>query len=159
MKQNLVHQHYSPEQWAQVDTAIDALAAALEPFLVGMSASQRRLLVTMGDGSEAFVRGAADVISDNLALLPRGFDVEEMKRDIASHDALQVRLTRLTTLVDKSRHTQMALGSDAMVAALDGYSILKRYAESEGFDTLRRVLGKRFSGQGVRAEEEVPPQM
>ena len=157
MKQNLVHRHYTPEQWAQVDTAIDALSLALEPFLVGMSASQRKVLVKMGDGSEAFVRNAVDVIADNLALLPRGFDLEEMKRDLASHDAMQVRLARLTTLADKSRHTQMALGSDAMVAALDGYNILKRYAESEGFDTLRRTLGKRFAGQGMRGEEALPP--
>ena len=157
MKQNLVHQHYTPEQWAQVDTAIDTLALALEPFLVGLSVSQRRFMVKMGDGSEAFVRNAVDVIADNLALLPRGFELEEMKRDLASHDALQFRLTRLTKLMDKSRHTQMALGSDAMVAALDGYNILKRYAESEGFDTLRRTLGKRFSGQGARSEEVPPP--
>lgn len=48
-----------------------------------------------------------------------------MGRGLANHDALNTRLVRLTKLLEKVRDTDMALGSDVMVAALSGYGFLK----------------------------------
>jgi len=151
-RQNVVQVHYSDEQWNAVDAAIDALIAALDPALVALSTEDRQRVVKMGDGSQAFCRQALDVMTENAGLMPRDFDLDEMRRDLASHDALNTRLVRLTRLMEKMRHTDMALGSDAMVAALEGYAFLKAAGKAEGVDALKQLLGRRFEGQGVRTQ-------
>ncbi|MBB1086954.1 hypothetical protein H4F99_00465 [Lysobacter sp. SG-8] len=144
------------EQWSAVDEAITQLNTALEPILVALATDQRKRLVKMGDGSEAFVRKSLDVFAENLDLLPRNFDLEEMRRDVASHDALHTRAVRLTQTMEKIHHTDTALGSDAMMAALRGYQFLKS-ARGEGVDALRQLLGERFEGNGTRPDAPPSP--
>jgi hypothetical protein len=154
MSQNLASVHYTDEQWVTVDGAIDALAVAIHQMLVGLGADARRRIVKMGDGSEAFCRRAAAVAADNLAVIPRNFDLDEFRRDLATHDALNARIVRLTQVLEQMRNTEMALGSDAMVAALEAYAFLKN-SEGDGVEELRRMLGERFAGNGNRKAEPV----
>ena len=84
MTQNYVKIHLTADQWAKVDEAITALGTALEPMLVALSADERQRVVKMGDGSVAFCRAALDVFDANQQLLPRNFDIDEMRRDFAS---------------------------------------------------------------------------
>ena len=157
MGQNLASTHFSDDQWGQVDAAIAALWTALEPILVPLNATARRRVVKMGDGSEAFCRKAADAAAENLGVMPRNFDLEEMRRDLATHDALNARMVRITQLQEQLRNTDMALGSDAMVAALEAYSFLKNAGEGAGVEELRRMLSKRFEGNGQRSEAPAEP--
>lgn len=153
MTQNIVVRHLSSEQWAAVDQAIDALAVAMEPALVALTPEQRRRAVKMGDGSEAFCRKALDVMTENAALMPRGMDLDEMRRDLDSHDALNRRIVRLSKLLEKANDTDTALGSDVMVSALEGYAFLKAAGKGEGVDGLKKLLSRRFEG-GSRKEVE-----
>lgn len=157
MTQNFASRHLDDGQWAAVDQAIDALNAALEPVLVALASEQRRRAVKMGDGSEAFCRQALDVITENIALMPRNFDLDEMRRDLATHDALHARAVRLTRLMEKVHDTDTALGSDAMVAALEGYAFIKTAGKGEGVDALRKLLGRRFDGNSRKPEATVVP--
>jgi hypothetical protein len=104
----------------------------------------------MGDGSEAFCRKALDVMSENVGLMPRDFDLAEMRRDLESHDALHARMVRLTRLLEMAHDTDTALGSDVMVSALEGYAFLKAAGKGEGVDGLKKLLGKRFDNNGGR---------
>ena len=158
MSQNLANQHFDDAQWGGVDQAITALEQSWGPVLVALNGPiQRRGLAKMGDGSEAFCRKAYDVMRENADLLPRNLDLAEMGRDLASHDALNARLMRLTRLMEKVRDTDIALGSDVMVAALGGYAILKVAGKGEGLDAANRDLGKRFEGNGPRGADSTPP--
>ncbi|GAB3388366.1 hypothetical protein [Lysobacter fragariae] len=154
MSQNIASVHLTAEQWAAVDQAIDQLATTLDPLLVALVPQQRRRVVRMGDGSEAFVRKALDVATQNQDLMPRNFDLDEMRRDLESHDALNSRLIRLAVLMEKASDTDVALGSDAMTAALQAYHFLKSAGKGEGVDTLRQMLGERFEGNGQRAARQ-----
>ena len=44
-----------------------------------------------------------------------------------------------------------------MVAALEGYAFLKAAGKAEGTDALRKLLGKRFEGNGRKADTVVKP--
>ncbi|QSX79978.1 hypothetical protein I8J32_005745 [Lysobacter solisilvae] len=129
-----------------------ALQDALVPALVSLTERQRRRAVKMGDGSQAFCRIACDVARKNAGLLPRDFDLEEMARDLASHDALAERFVVLSNLMERVRDTDLALGSDAMAASLEAYAHLKVAGKAEGVDGLRKLLSRRFRGQR-RTEE------
>ena len=152
MTQNLVFHHLQAEQWAAVDQALQVLEDVLSPALVALTAQQRRRAVRMGDGSQAFCRTAFDVASKNAGLMPRDFDLPEMGRDLASHDALGERLVVLENLMERVRDTDIALGSDVMASSLEAYAHLKVSGKAEGVDGLRRLLSKRFHGQGKKED-------
>ena len=105
----------------------------------------------------AFCRKAHDAMVENASLLPGNLDLAEMGRDLASHDALNARMARLVKLLEKVRDTDMALGSDVMVAALAGYGFLKLAGKGEGLDAVSRELGKRFDGNGNGQRGEPAP--
>lgn len=155
MGQNIVSGHLDAEQWGQVDGHINGLERALAPLLVSLSQPERRRLVKMGDASEPFCRKTHTAMRDNAWMVPQAVDVGEMGRDLASHDALAERQARLAQLMAKIADTDVALGSDIMSAALDGYALLKRVGGAEGLHPLRRGLARRFDAQGPRRVEEV----
>jgi hypothetical protein len=95
---------------------------------------------------------------ENRDLLPRTLDVEEMARDLTDHDELTSRLARLHRLVERVRDTDLALGSDVMVAALMGYQILRVAGKGQGLDSTSKDMGKRFAENGPRGQtdEEEP---
>lgn len=157
MAQNLASTHLTTEQWLAVDSAFDQFELALQPMLLALAAGQRKRLVRMGDGSEAFVRKGAEVAAQNRGLMPGNFDLDEMRRDLESHDALNARYVRLTKLMEKVRDTDIALGSDAMTAALQAYKFLKGAGADEGVEALKRLLGERFEDNGKRSGVEPAP--
>ena len=145
MSQNLVAFHPTAEQWAEVDDLLVRLQAALQPVLVAVTPTDKKMMVKMGDGSEAFCRKATDVMEENAALMPRGFDLSEMRRDLVTHDAINARVVKLTRLLEQMRNAEMALGSDVMVSALEGYAVLKAVGKGDGVEALKKLLSKRFA--------------
>lgn len=156
MGQNLVATHLTGEQWSQLDAALAQVQSALEPMLVAVSAGAKKTMVKMGDGSEAFCRKAVGVMEENIGLMPRDFDLGEVRRDLAAHDALNDRIIVITKLLERMRDAEMALGSDVMVASLEGYAVLKAVGKGEGVQALKRMLGKRFDN-GPRQEAAAAP--
>ena len=145
MGQNLVAMHFTAEQWVEVDAAIAHVQQLLQPLMVSLTPSAKKTMVKMGDGSEAFCRKALEVMEENAALIPRGFDMAEMRQDLATHDALYARVLKLTQLLEQARNAEMALGSDVMVAALEGYAVLKAVGKGDGVEALKKLLSKRLA--------------
>lgn len=150
MSQNLISMDLSAEQWAAVDAALATLETNLAG-LIALPAGQRSRLIKMGDKSETFCRQAVAVMGENPAVLPRNLDLDEVRRDLATHDALRPRLMRLERLFEKANDTDTALGSDVMTAALEGYAFLKIAGKGEGLESLRRTLSERFN-RSAKAE-------
>lgn len=154
MGQNIASIHLTPEQWAQIDDAVVVVTGVLEPALVPLTPTRKRGSPKMGDGSQAFCRLALQIAEENPALIPPRIDLEEMRRDLDSHDALKQRAVKLTALLEKVRDTQIALGSDVMVAALEIYAVLKAVGKAEGVHALRKQLSKRFDKGPHEGEPE-----
>jgi hypothetical protein len=53
-------------------------------------------------------------------------------------------LLRLARLSARGSDTEMALGSDVMSAALEGYALLKVSGRNQSLEALRAALGTRF---------------
>lgn len=162
MPQNLVRNHLPADHWTQIDAAIAQLSALLAPLLTSVAPSTKKVMVKMGPGSEVFCRESVHVFQENIQLMPRSFDLDEMRRDLESHDELNARIVTLTRLLERARDTEMALGSDAMAAALEGYGVLKAMSKGEGVRALRKMLGRRFDngsrGPGVPPMPTPAPQ-
>ena len=156
MSQNLISLNLTAEAVTAAVAALDSLETQLAGLLA-LEPQQRRSLTKMGDKSEAFCRQAVLVFSENPGVLSRNFDLEGFRGDLASLDALRPLLTRINRLHERINDSEMALGSDLMSNALEGYAFLKVAGKGEGLDNLRRALSARFSrsgAKGVEAEAE-----
>ena len=144
MKQNLVSLEFSAAQLEAVDAALAALEKNLAE-LVTLTAEQRRKALKMGDGSEVFCRQTELVLRQNAGMVPADFELAEFQQDIATLDALRPRLQRLRTLTDRADDTELALGSDIMSAALDGYRFAKIAGKGTALDSLKEAMQVRLS--------------
>lgn len=149
--QNLVSLELSPADLAAMDDALATLGRVLSHGIT-LSAQQRRDLYKMGDRSEAFCRQSLSLLANNPQVVPPGLNLAEARADLAALDALRPRLDRLRQLTERMDDTELALGSDVMGVALEGYALLKVAGKGEALKAARRELSARFAKQGTRAE-------
>jgi len=92
------------------------------------------------------------VLEQNPQIVPPNLSMPDAIADLNAIDKLRPRMIRLSRLTERASDTNVALGSDVMSAALDGYSLLKRSGRAEGLESLRKELGARFA-KGPRQAE------
>ena len=85
------------------------------------------------------------MLLQNPQIVPPSLDLADAQRDLAHLDALRTRTARLRQLLGRADDSVMALGSDVMSAALDGYALLKVMGKGSGLDNLRQGIAARFS--------------
>ena len=146
MTQNLISLDFGVDDIAAIDKALEILEARLDRFVV-LTPDQIRRLNKMGDKSEAFCRQATVVLEENPQLIPPGFSVAELRQDITDLDLMRPRFLRLRELLEKVDSTEMALGSDIINAALEGYGYMKMGGKSAGLDGLREGMNARFGNR------------
>jgi len=155
MTQNHVTLNLTDAQLTAVDAALTELETQLAG-LIAMSATQKRSLRRMGPKSEAFCRDTLRVLDQNPLIVPGGVALGEANAGFLALDGLRPRLIRLSRLSARGADTEIALRSDIMTVALQGYNLLKTVGRSQGLDPMRRELSGRFYGQGRKTVEPPP---
>jgi hypothetical protein len=150
--QNRVTITFTDAQLAVIDQALTQLEQQLT-VLIALQPDERLRLAKLGDKSEAFCRQSLQMLTDNPQILPPNIDVPDALRDLQARDQLRPRLRRMECLLQRGSDTAMALGSDALSVAMQGYALLKLVGRSEGLDLMRRDLGDRFA-KSKRARPE-----
>ncbi len=106
---------------------IQAIKAAMEtieqklPFLITLTAEERRKLYKMGSKSLSFVNNSLTVAQSNQDILPASFDLDEFMRDYQLSATLTELLFSLKQLTEKVDDTLMAVSSEAMSSSLTVY--------------------------------------
>jgi hypothetical protein len=144
MSQNLISLTLTPADLAVITAAIDSLEAKLAG-LVELSADERRRLTKMGDKSEGFCRQTLIVLDQNRQIVPPSLDLAEAEADLRTLDQLRPIFERLRQLVARADDTEMALGSDIIDAALEGYALAQVFGKGVGLDALREAMSTRLS--------------
>ena len=143
MSQNLVSLTLSDTQLSTIDQGLSDIEGQLMD-LIAMNTAQRRSLARMGDKSETFCRQTINVLAQNPQIVPPSLKLAEAQADLAALDRLRPRLQRLLRLTERASDTEIALGSDIMNAALQGYALLRVAGKNQGLEGLRKELGSRF---------------
>jgi nucleoside-diphosphate-sugar epimerase len=128
----------------EVLTAFTTIKQKL-PFLIDLTADDRRAMIKMGDKSSAFVAKAFEVANQHPDILPRAFNVEEMKKDIELLQMLQPILMAANQVQDLIEDTYMQVGSEALTAALGVYNYTKNSPAGSALEGVANDLGRRFS--------------
>ena len=144
MSQNLI----SLQLTEQDLTTLNALVGDIESRLTGLVSldnASRRQLTKMGDKSEAFVRQTLLVLAQNPEIVPPALGLAEAQADLRALDQLRPLLARLQRLTERVSDSEMALGSDLMSVALEGYGLLKVSGRNKGLEALSGALSARFA--------------
>jgi len=139
MTQNLISLDLSADDVAEFDAALAVIEKFVTPF-VSLTGEEVKALSKMGEKSEQFCRQTLMVLAQNREVLPASFDLDEMEADLAAHATLAPRALRLREVLSRFEDTQMALGSDIMVAASDGYALMKMFGKAEGLSALQESM-------------------
>jgi hypothetical protein len=144
MSQNLVSLTLSDTQLSTIDQGLSDIEGQLMD-LIAMNTAQRRGLMRMGDKSETFCRQTLNVLAQNPQIVPPSLKLAEAQADLMALDRLRPRLQRLLRLAERASDTEIALGSDVMTTALQGYALLRVSGKNQGLDGLRKELGTRWA--------------
>lgn len=153
MSQNLLSLTLTDTQLQTIDDALAALEGACAE-LIALDGDERRGLNRMGAKSEQFCRQTLHILSQNPQVIPPSIKFADAQADLVALDRLRPRLQRLQRLVERAQDSEVALGSDVMSLALEGYALLKVAGKNQGLEAMRKDLSSRFSK--TRAPEPVP---
>ncbi|MBW4692465.1 MAG: hypothetical protein KME27_11940 [Lyngbya sp. HA4199-MV5] len=134
----------SEQDIEQVKAAFVTIQQML-PFLVNLTAEERRRLLKMGDKSLAFVSNSLTIAQANPDVLPASFDLTEFGRDYRLMTVLTEFLFSLRQLTEQVDDTLMAVSSEAMTSSLGVYDYIKMAAKTRpGLKSSAEQLGERF---------------
>lgn len=160
MAQNRITLDVTDQQYAEVDAALTTIENHLAG-LTDLTQSERRGLLKMGDKSEAFCRQTLVVLAQNPNVVPPGLSLADAEDDLHHLEQLRIRSARVRKLLGRMDDSEIALGSDVMNAALNGYNLLKLMGKGSGLVALRQDISARFAraprGKGEAGQKGTPP--
>jgi len=134
----------SPQDIQEIKAALQTVQQKM-PFLIALSAEERRKIVKMGDKSLAFVSNSVTAAQSNREILPASFDIEEFIRDYQLVTTLTELLISMQQLTEQIDDTLLAVGSETMTSSLTVYDYVKTAAKkTPGLKTIAEQLGERF---------------
>jgi hypothetical protein len=144
MPDNRISASLSQADRQAVLDAINTIRTKL-PFLIDLSPEERQGLPKMGDKSRGFVEQALTVATQNPDVLPRSFEVEEMRKDVELLAALAPVVAALAQLSELVEDTYIEVGSEAYTAALLVYQFARAAGKGSALDGALDALGQRFA--------------
>jgi hypothetical protein len=138
----------------QVQQHLDAIKAALAPYLLSLTPDERRTMLRMGDKTVAFVTKTTEQATNNPSFVPEFVSLPDLKQDAAGIAALAPLRQQFEQLALDTDSTVMVAGSEAYGAALTVYGNIKFLAKNKqpgaqaAFDELRvRFPGSSNAGR------------
>ena len=160
MKTNRHKTSIPQETITQIKAQVDAISAQIAPYIIILTAQERRDILKMGDKSLAFVRKAHEYAHSHPALLPGYMDLADFDIDFDDATNLLGLLSRLKELAQQIEGTAMIAGSEAFEAALAFYSNAREAAHRNisGAEIVSAELKERYPGKkrAKRTPEDQP---
>ncbi|WNZ22023.1 hypothetical protein HJG54_03510 [Leptolyngbya sp. NK1-12] len=126
------------------------------PFLITLSAEERKRLYKMGDKRLAFVQNSLSVAQSNRNILPASFDLEGFANDYRLASNLSELLMLLRQLTEQVDDTLMAVSSEAMSSSLTVYDYVKTAAKkTPGLKAIAEQLGSLFKAIKTKPAKSV----
>lgn len=156
---NRVNVTLTPAQMTAVKTAFQTIITNL-PFLVGLTADERKSLQTIDVANKAFTEDAINAAINNSTLVPGYVSVAGMQSDLSLFVQLDEISGLATQLCERVEDTKMLAGSEAYQAALTLYRAFGTAADTgvSGADSIVEQLKKRFpNNSGSPTANAAPP--
>ncbi|HWT03843.1 MAG TPA: hypothetical protein VN256_26585 [Pyrinomonadaceae bacterium] len=143
---------------ADVQAVKDSFATILAklPFLVNLTAGERKAIFKAGPDSLSFIQNAAAAAQNNPTIFPASFSAPDFQKDVDLFAALTELGTVASSVASRIDDTRLAVGGEAMQQATQVYNYVKTAAKtSPGLKPVAEQLGGRF--QKSRKKGTPPP--
>jgi hypothetical protein len=137
----------------------DAFALVLTklPFLVSLTAGERQSIAKTGSDSLSFVQNALTAARSNSDIFPPSFDRDGFQRDVDLFAVLTELHTLAQSVASQLDDTRLAVGGEAMQAAIQTYNYIKTAAKNTpGLKPVAEQLGERFQKAGKQKTSDKP---
>ena len=140
-----------------VITAVDTIRSKL-PFLLNLTAAERKELPKLGDKTLAFDEKCAGYMAAHPELVPGFVNSAELAKDRALRTDLNDISRALGTLLEGVDDTLMLASSEAYMADLSFYQSVRQAAQRGvvGADTIYSDLKQRFPGRAAKPVVPAP---
>lgn len=127
---------------------LDAIKAALAPYLLSLTPKERKDMLRMAGKTVAVVTKTTDYATNKTSFVPAFVDLAELKQDTAGMAALTPLRQQLEQLALDTDSTVMMAGSEAYGNALTVYGNIKFPAKNKqpGAQAAYDELSQRFPG-------------
>lgn len=134
----------SVEDLKEIKAAIATIQTKM-PFLITLTAEERRRLYKMGDKRLAFVQNSLNAAQNNQGILPNSFDLKGYLLDCELAKNLSEVMMALNQVTEQVDDTLVAVGSEAMSGSLTVYDYVKTAAKKiPGLKNISDQLGTLF---------------
>lgn len=157
---NRVNATATAAQLTAVKAAFQTIITNL-PFLVGLTADERKSLNTIDVNNKAFTEDAVNAAVNNPTLVPSYLSVTNMQNDLTLFTQLDELSGLANQLCERIEDTKMLAGSEAYSVALALYKSFGSAADAgvQGADSIVEQLKKRFAssnGNAVTTQPVIP---
>jgi hypothetical protein len=132
---------------ADLQAVKDAFAAVLQklPFLVNLTADERKSIFKTGPDSLSFVNNALTAAQNNPKIFPASFSTPAFQNDVDLFGALTELSTLGDSVTSRIDDTRLAVGGEAMQQSIQVYNYVKTAAKTTpGLKPVADQLGERF---------------
>lgn len=132
---------------ADIQAVKDAFATILTklPFLVNLTADDRKKVFKTGPDRLSFVKNAVTGAQGNPDIFPASFSVTAFQRDVDLFDVLTELGTMASSVASQIDDTRLAVGGEAMQEATQVYNYVKEAAKTTpGLKPLADQLAEQF---------------
>ena len=144
---------------ADLQAIKDAFATILEklPFLVNLTAEERKATFKTGPDRVSLVQNAAAAAESHPEIFPASFNVQEFLNDIALFNNLTDISTQSASVTSQIDDTRLAVGGEAMRQATQVYNYVREAAKTTpGLKPLADQLGEHFQKANKPKETKKP---
>jgi hypothetical protein len=142
---------------ADAQAVKDALTTIPEklPFLVNLTAEERKAIFKTGPDRVSFVQNALAAVLNNPTIFPASFNVQEFQKDVELFTVLTELCTLAAAVVSQMDDTRLAVGGETMREGTQVYNYIKEAAKTTpGLKPIADQLGEQF--QKASKPKETP---
>jgi hypothetical protein len=146
----------APADVTAVKAAFATILSKL-PFLVNLTSAERQAITKIGPNSLSFVQNAAGAAEANSKIFPDSFDSLGFQRDVELFTTMTELQTLAESVASQFDDTRLAVGGEAMQAAIQTYNYVKTASKTEpGLKPVAQQLGERFKNMGKKSSKKGP---
>jgi len=143
---------------AQAQAKVDDIRELLSPYILALTATERREMPKMGPKTIHFVEKSYDFAMQNPNFLPSFLNMDIFSNDFGNAHGLWTLVNSIRQLEHNVADTEMAAGSEAYQAALVFYNSVKTASAQNipGAKAVYEELKRRFPGGRRKAGKSTP---
>lgn len=145
---NLVSVSFTPQELADMDTALTSLETILHGKVINLTPEERRRYAAVSTEMMPWIQKCRRYMSQIPSIVPGYINLTELDADLRARSDIISRLSRSRSILESLDDTWLLLGSDVLTNCLAFYRSVREAAKSNvpGSTGIYQDLAQQFPG-------------